>query len=141
MKIHWEKRKSRVELTVFGGIGFIVLLLFFCAPVDRALESLGYECPFKSLTGQPCALCGSTRAFAAAAGLEFGRAVRWNPLGTVLFVALCLFAPMALLGGVFGYPRAHLSSLPSRVQLGAALALVIGVMVNWLYVLLRQPPG
>lgn len=44
-------------------------------------------CPFRALTGYPCPGCGMTRAFSALAHGEPVRAVIYNPLSPVLFLA------------------------------------------------------
>jgi hypothetical protein len=45
-------------------------------------------CPFRALTGYPCPGCGMTRAFSSIAHGELWRAVRYNPLSPLLFLAL-----------------------------------------------------
>lgn len=44
-------------------------------------------CPFLTLTGHPCPLCGGTRSYASMWQGDVAAAVRYHPLGPVLFVA------------------------------------------------------
>ena len=44
-------------------------------------------CPFRALTGYPCPGCGMTRAFSALAHGEPLRALLYNPLSPILFLA------------------------------------------------------
>lgn len=53
-------------------------------------------CPFLALTGQPCPLCGGTRAFASMWEGDVGRAVRFHPLGPALFAGTFAAAAAAL---------------------------------------------
>lgn len=53
-------------------------------------------CPFRALTAYPCPGCGMTRAFCALAHFEFWRAIRFNALSPLLFLAaLCAWASAA----------------------------------------------
>ncbi len=73
-----------------------ILYLFFVPFVTLVaylLPSLPYQVPlclFKFMTGYPCAGCGMTRAFEAAAHGRFKEAFEWHPIGLVLFIAMWL---------------------------------------------------
>ena len=45
-------------------------------------------CPLRALTGYPCPGCGMTRAFCAIGHGEFARAVGYNALSPLVFVAV-----------------------------------------------------
>jgi hypothetical protein len=85
-------------------------------------------CPFRALTGLPCATCGGTRAAVALLRLDVREALRLNPLAAValpMFVASGLVAgALALLGRPVPEPR---PSLPLRAAALAAIA------ANWVY--------
>ena len=50
-----------------------------------------FACPFRSLTGLPCPLCGMTRACVAAAHGHLGASFAFNPAG-VLVITVALLA-------------------------------------------------
>jgi hypothetical protein len=90
-------------------------------------------CVFKGLTGIPCFTCGSTRAAAHLAALDFAGAFAVNPLATALAVALALWGLAELLL----LPR----KLALRLEVAPVLhpwlrwtAVVLGV-ANWLYLI------
>jgi hypothetical protein len=101
----------------------LVLLRF--AP--GLLLPFGGVCPFKSLTGWPCAGCGGTRAVSAFLRLDLAAAFRWNPLvaiGLVVAIAFTIYAAVAL---VFGTRRMRLFGLSPAGR----VAVVVAVLVNW----------
>lgn len=86
-------------------------------------------CPFRALTHYPCPGCGMTRAFCALAHFEFWRAVRFNALSPLLFLAaLVAWARAAAIllrlesfgAGVARLPR--LSPAMSRLMLAFVFA-------------------
>ncbi len=84
-------RKKRLARN-FWKVGRILYLFFvpFVTVVAYFLPLLPYQLPlclFKLMTGYPCAGCGMTRAFEAAAHGRFREAFEWHPVGLALFVA------------------------------------------------------
>lgn len=78
-------------------IGRFLYLLFvsIVTIVAYFLPSLPYQpplCLFKLMTGYPCAGCGMTRAFEAAARGYFRDAFKWHPIGLVIFFGIWLGA-------------------------------------------------
>ena len=140
MRITWQKPKRTETLLAFGVVGLLAVVLAACVPVDRMLDAAGHRCPMKSLTGHPCATCGSTRAFVAAGSLELGRAFRFNPLATVIFLFLCIAAPWALLAAAFRLPVPRLREWSTGARLMAAVLIAATILANWAYVVLRTPP-
>ncbi|MCS7193121.1 MAG: DUF2752 domain-containing protein [Armatimonadetes bacterium] len=74
-------------------VGRVLYLLFvpIVTIVAYLLPYLPYQLPmclFKLITGYPCAGCGMTRAFEAAAHGHFREAFEWHPVGLALFVAM-----------------------------------------------------
>ena len=116
-------------------------LLFLLGLMLLARVALHYQlplpaCPLREMTGVPCPSCGSTRAFAALAGLDFAGALRLNPLvslaaGIAGAVWLC-----ALLRGDETVNRLS-KWLGANTFLKALLAAAL--LLNWLYLLLRLP--
>lgn len=60
-------------------------------PLARLLPHLLPACPFKALTGLPCATCGLTRCCIALSGGQWSEAFRWHPAACVIL----LLAPLA----------------------------------------------
>jgi len=76
-----EKRRHAWLLLVGLSAMFCISLIW--RPSDNGIVL----CPFRALTGYPCPGCGMTRAFSALAHGEPVRAVIYNPLSPVLFLA------------------------------------------------------
>lgn len=80
-----------------GGFGFAVIRFLGEARTFAFLDALPPSCPFKILTGLPCAFCGMTHAFLHAAFFQWREADRCNALslpllggGIALLMALSL---------------------------------------------------
>jgi len=91
------------------------------------------ECPFRALTGLPCASCGMTHAFVLLARGEVGPALAASPLGAVLAAGAWSFAladaVRVLLGA--GWPR-----VGQGAARGMAVAALAAAGANWAYLLL-----
>jgi Protein of unknown function (DUF2752) len=73
-----------------------VLALWVAAALP--VEGIGLlVCPFRVVTGVPCAGCGLTRSVIEAARGEWGMALRLHPLGPVFCLALMGVAASGLL--------------------------------------------
>ena len=84
-------------------------------------------CPFRALTGYPCPGCGMTRAFSAIAHGELWRAVRYNPLSPLLFLAL-IAVWVGAAATILNWPRARawVASLrPSALMTNVLLVIVL----------------
>lgn len=124
-------------------------------PMPRTLRSLGLlvglvgvawvarrfdlplpSCPFREWTGVPCPFCGSTRAFAALAELNFIGAFRLNPL--VSFAAL-------VGGTVWGWGLLRGGNAMTRLMAATQTRghwkwLLAGALsLNWIYLALHLP--
>lgn len=83
-----QKRTSKQHWKV--GRLFFIAIVIFVTVVAYLLPLLPYRlplCMFKLMTGYPCAGCGMTRAFEAAAHGQFREAFEWHPVGLVLFLS------------------------------------------------------
>ena len=60
------------------------------------LLELPYRCPFKALTGLPCASCGMTHAFVHLAHGAVGAAWVANPFGVLLAAGVWIYAAFDL---------------------------------------------
>jgi hypothetical protein len=104
--------------------------------VARFLPVLSFhsECPFRALTGLPCASCGMTHAFVALARGEVGAAWSASPLGALLAGGAWLYAVLDLLRVVAGLPWPRLSE---RAWRALAVGAVGAAALNWGWMLLR----
>ncbi|HYO91110.1 MAG TPA: DUF2752 domain-containing protein, partial [Pyrinomonadaceae bacterium] len=94
-------------------------------------ESQWVLCPFRALTHYPCPGCGMTRAFCALAHLEFWRAIKFNALSPLLFLAaLVIWARAAATVFRLERLRSLLAHLPRPTPLAAKVALAL-LMVWW----------
>ena len=94
------------------------------------------HCNFRALFGIPCFTCGSTRA---ALGLLQGDLVgawAWNPLATVVLLAIALFDIYAVAVLVSRAPRLRIAFAGAKWPLLGLLFL--GAALNWVYLLVRQ---
>ena len=104
--------------------------------VARLVPVLAFhsECPFRALTGLPCASCGMTHAFVALARGDAAAAWSASPLGALLAGGAWLFAVLDLLRVAAGLPWPRLSEKAWRTM---AVGVVCAVAINWGWMLLR----
>jgi hypothetical protein len=89
-----------VALTVAFGALAVALL----GPLMRVLPALLPACPFKSLTGIPCATCGLTRFFLALSDGRWLEAFHWHPVAWVLMALAPALVGWDLLRAWKGWP-------------------------------------
>lgn len=102
------------------------------------LEQLGW-CPFARLTGQPCVLCGGTRAVLSLLRGDVGAAWGFNASVLVLGAVSLVVAVVELVRGGRPAVRARLHALvaPPADARGANLRLVAFFAVWWAWDLAR----
>jgi hypothetical protein len=115
---------------IFGGI----LLLAAGATALLGLARLPFPvCVFKAVSGIPCPTCGSTRALACLAQLDFAGAFAMNPLAAAgaFVVGAWALLDLALL------PQQRALALELRPALGRAarVAAVLALALNWVYLI------
>lgn len=117
----------------------VVLLLGYAALMcaglylSRGVDAVGPPCAFRSLTGVPCPACGSTRMVVLAASGEFGQAFLQNPL---MFVLLAVGLPLLLARRWTASDRPAV--LPSLGRFVWAALFVLGLIANWVYVIITE---
>lgn len=112
------------------GLWFGVVLL--AEGVGAWLHKDVPTCMFKVITGKPCPTCGTTRASLALLRGDLASAFLLNPL----FISLLALAiPLAVIAAV----RPGFRSRLGRVTAGRgfALALLVLMLINWVWVLYR----
>ncbi len=77
-----------VNWVVLGFMLYLLALPFLSPLLEKCFPSVWGVCPYRELRGEPCPLCGMTRAVGAVLRGDFHRAVLLNPLSifAVLFI-------------------------------------------------------
>jgi hypothetical protein len=113
--------------------GAVVASLVALSPLAARFVEAVPACPFKSLSGLPCAGCGTTRAALALAGLDLPAAFAVNPLAALAWIGLVgggLVAGALALAGR-SVPEPDYRGFPMSARLGT-----VGlVLANWLYLI------
>jgi len=123
---------------LWGAIGLLVVLAarfypFHVLPL-RA-------CPFLTITGLPCPTCGMTRCFMAMSRLDLAAGWRLSPLGAVLFVGTACYVVYAAVVLIGRLPRIRVRFRSVWELRALVAAVVVVVLVNWVYIVLSWPPG
>lgn len=115
---------------IFGGIGVLAGIAVAVLHLDRLPLVF---CTFKALTGLPCPTCGSTRALGRLALFDLAGAFAMNPLATLVFGLVAVWAVVDLVL----LPRRRALALEVQPRLRWVLrtmALVL-FLANWVYLL------
>ena len=75
-----------------ASIGAVGFLGFALAHFLTAFHLALWPCPFKTITGLPCATCGITRCGLALSEGHWRLAFHWHPVAALLILAAPLFA-------------------------------------------------
>ena len=113
----------------------VVVLLERLGPADlHHSANFGWTCLFRHLTHVPCAFCGSTRATVALFTGDPVAAATYNPLATVLWIALAGWLSLRWL-----FPASPLAPIRLRrtrpIRLIAWVIAVTALIANWAYVI------
>lgn len=101
-------------------------------PLWLAAAPLLPPCPFRALTGVPCATCGTTRAAVALLHGDLASALAANPgaaLAGVAFLAGGMLAPLWLAAG------GRVPDLVSPAPAWLRAAIVAAIAANWAWVI------
>jgi hypothetical protein len=112
-----------------------IAALSFAAARFLPLLDLSYECPWRALTGLPCATCGMTHAFFHLAHGEAAAALHASPAGALLAGLAWAFAAAAALRLAAGLRWPSLTP-------GAARALAVvgaaALLANWAFLVVAS---
>lgn len=95
---HQRRFRGYAAAAIAGALAVLALL-----PLDRSPSAFP-TCPFLSLTGLPCALCGGTRSAQALLHGEVTRALYLNPAGIPAVAILLLLAAALATEAIRGRP-------------------------------------
>ena len=98
------------------------------------------HCVFLAITGHPCMTCGATRCAIAFFHANLLAAWTWNPLVFVALCAISIFDVYAFIVLMTRGRRLRLTSFSADEKTFLRVAIVIGLLVNWAY-LLSRPAG
>ncbi|HDN01386.1 MAG TPA: DUF2752 domain-containing protein [Candidatus Bathyarchaeota archaeon] len=84
--------EERVFSLIFSIAGVLFAVLM---PINEngELPVTLVACPYRTITGKPCPLCGSTRSFVLTGHLRIREALEMNPIGLIFFFGLLLNIP------------------------------------------------
>ena len=134
MNLSWVRisRSTRIfaatlVVAAAGGIAAVHLVPLFkpVVPIPPAF------CVMKMLTGYPCLACRGTRATLALADGDILRALRFNPLVTLLVASVIAGALTAVLTGRFPI----VSEVPRPWSILGWSLLAVALIGNWAYVI------
>lgn len=106
----------------------------FLAARFLPLLDVPFTCPFRALTGLPCATCGMTHAFVHMARGEVALAARSSPLGAALALAAWAYSALDLARAALGLPW---PVLPERAWRALALSGLGAAALNWAWLVSR----
>ncbi len=118
-----------IEL-IWSGVFFLGVGVAVAVPAALLLKLF---CPFKALTGLPCATCGSGRTMMALMHLEPLSALQLNPGATIVWIAWAMFATYGAMVVLLRLPRLRIHGL--RLTRGLVTAGMLVAAVNWAYLI------
>ena len=115
-----------------AALSLVAGLLLLALPPARLLLT---ACPFKAITGYPCASCGATRSLLALLEGDVATSFAMNPLFALIYVAAAAFALYGFVVVAFGLPRLRLSVSARGLRLALAVCVPAAVCANWAYLI------
>jgi hypothetical protein len=112
-----------------------IFALSFLAARLLPLLGLPYACPFRALTGLPCATCGMTHAFVYLAHGQLRAALAASPLGALLAGAAWLLAAADAVRLALALPAPFPGPRAARVL---AFTGLIALLANWAFLVIAH---
>ena len=134
MKIQMQlaNRARRQVWLIYAILG---LTLFLTARYAVNLLSWLPPCPFRTLTGIPCPICGATRAGICFAQFQWSRAFFENPLFFLLYMTLIVWGLFSLIS--LPTHKTLSMELNKREKKLAYKLLILMLLLNWAYLIMR----
>lgn len=110
-------------------LGLLIAIPLGWAALQLHLQGLLWvpPCPFKAITGLPCASCGLTRCATALVQGRWGEAFHWHPVGTLGLLLL------PILGILDGWRVLRGADYPTLPENNWARWAMVGVLTGtWL---------
>lgn len=137
MRFHWRHKQAREidhELLwlAVGGASAIIGVIWLRSGLPTP------PCRFESLTGIPCATCGSTRSLTCLVHGDLAGALAWNPLVFALAALAAILMAYAAIVLTFRLPRLRVTGLSRNAWKRAAALTLLILLANWAYILLHS---
>jgi hypothetical protein len=121
------------DAIVLLGCTTILIAVRLCTAGENDLYLFGIRLPVRcwlyETFGVKCALCGLSRSLCHIAHCDFRESLAFHALGPAIFGLLCLQIPYRISGLWARATKTH--KVLCRVNAGAAVAIAIGIFVNW----------
>lgn len=117
-----------------GVAGLLAWAGFWLLPLHHLAWFLT-PCAFHQITGLPCVSCGLTRGILALAEGHPLVALRLNPLGLAVVLALLVYTPPACVLWWFRLPRPRLALTGREARRGAWCLLALVIAAHWAFLI------
>ena len=121
-----------VIIVVLLWFGLVAIWEWLAPPHDSTVTL----CLFKRETGLPCPTCGSTRAVKSLFHADVARAFLFNPLLVIVLVMIIAWLIARLAIG-----RERMAAFMMRNHRVIPAGLILGLLLNWVYLLIRHWNG
>jgi uncharacterized protein DUF2752 len=126
-----ERVRRAEPVSLFTLVSLWLVYTRFFSALETAHVTLP-ACPFYALTGHPCPFCGGTRSYAAMWRGDLVGAVRYHPLGPLLFVLTFAAAAYAAWSAATGVRIRVIVPASIWAVAGLALAVSWSLKLFWL---------
>lgn len=119
--------ERRLAWVTFVGLSVMFLISMLWRPADEPTLII---CPFRAVTGLLCPGCGMTRAFCALGHGELMRAIHFNALSPLLYLAL-LVIWVGALATLLNLSSVSSALMRLRPNASVSVAILAAVLIWW----------